>query len=96
MKRLQQRDSIREQVEQTRQEASDAPADMHISELDLSSRFEDILVEAGLTSFSDLLALFNEQGDEGLLNISGIGQQTLLEIKKGLRRHGHDLPVSEA
>ncbi|MEM9954241.1 MAG: DNA-directed RNA polymerase subunit alpha C-terminal domain-containing protein [Chloroflexota bacterium] len=96
MKRLERRDNIREQVEQEREAANEVPVDLHISELDLNARFENILVEAGITSVGDVLAVLEEQGDDGILNLSGIGQQALLDIKKGLRRHGHDVPMTEA
>ena len=96
MKRLQQRDTIRVEVESAREAANEIPTDLHISELDLSSRFENILVEAGMTSVGDVLDVLKEQGDDGILNLSGIGQQALLDIKKGLRRHGHDVPMTEA
>ena len=96
MKRLQRRDNIRDEVETARQAANEVPVDLHISELDLSSRFENILVEAGMTSVGDVLAVLAEQGDDGILNLSGIGQQALLDIKKGLRRHGHEIPMTEA
>ncbi len=96
MKRLQQRDTIRSEVESARKAANEVPTDLHISELDLSSRFENILIEAGMTSVGDVLAVLKDQGDDGILNLSGIGQQALLDIKKGLRRHGHDVPMTEA
>lgn len=96
MKRLQRRDNIRDQVEQEREDSNEVPTDLHISELDLNARFENILIEAGITSVSDVLAVLDEQGDEGILDLSGIGQQALLDIKKGLRRHGHDIPMTEA
>ena len=96
MKRLQRRDNIREEVQAARQAASEVPVDLHISELDLNSRFENILVEAGITSVGDVLAVLEKEGDEGILNLSGIGQQALLDIKKGLRRHGHDVKLTEA
>lgn len=95
-KRLERRDSIRDEVETTRQVANEIPTDLHISELDLSSRFEKILTEAGMTSVGDVLAVLADKGDDGILGLSGIGQQALLDIKKGLRRHGHDIPMTEA
>lgn len=96
MKRLERRDSIRDRVEEARQATNEVPVDLHISELDLNARFENILVEAGITSVGDVLAVLEEKGDDGILSLSGIGQQALLDIKKGLRRHGHEVKLTEA
>lgn len=96
MKRLERRDSIRKDVEVARETASDLPTNMSIAELELNTRFENILTEAGLNTVGDVLRVLDEDGDDGILNLSGIGQQALLEIKKGLRRQGHDIPATEA
>ncbi len=96
MKRLERRDSLREQAEQAEAVANSAPTDLPITELELNTRFENILDEAGIKTVGDILAVLDAQGDEGILNLSGIGQQALLEIKKGLRRQGHDVPMTEA
>lgn len=95
MKRLQRRDSIREEVASSRQ-AAELPTDLPIAELGLNARFENILTEADINTVADVLRVLDEDGDDGILNLSGIGQQALLDIKKGLRQQGHDVPATEA
>lgn len=96
MKRLQRRDNIREEVETARQDAASLPTDLPIQELELNTRFENILLDADIKTVGDVLRILNEDGDDGILELSGIGQQALIDIKKGLRAQGHDLPATEA
>lgn len=96
MKRLQQRDKIRQDIEQERDETDNVPTDMPIAELGLNTRFENILSEAGINTVQDVLNVLNDEGDEGILNISGLGNQALLDIKKSLRQQGHDVELTEA
>ena len=96
MKRLERRDSLRKEEESAREEANSVATDTPVTELELNTRFENILTEAGLNTVGDVLRVLDEDGDDGILNLSGIGQQALLEIKKGLRRQGHDVAATEA
>lgn len=96
MKRLQRRDKIREEIEQKHEETQNVPSDLAIAELGLNTRFENILVEAGITTVQDVLNVLSEDGDDGILDISGLGNQALLEIKKSLRQQGHDVELTEA
>lgn len=93
MKRLQRRDAIRDEIDVTR--SASVPTNLPIAELGLSSRFEKVLSENNLNVVGDLLDLLAEQGDDGLLGFSGIGQQALVDIKKSLRAQGFEVPVAE-
>lgn len=96
MKRLQQRDKIRQEIEQERDDVGGIPTDMPIAELGLNTRFENILTEAGINTVQDVLNVLNDEGDDGILDISGLGNQALLDIKKSLRQQGHDVELTEA
>ena len=91
IKRLQRRTELQQDSQ-----ASDTPTlstNLALSELGLDKRFVNILEEAGIVTAGDVLEALNEKGDDGILGISGIGQQTYIEIKKGLRTAGFELPV---
>lgn len=96
MKRLQRRDKIRQEIEQESEAANATPSDLPIAELGLNTRFENILAEAGINTVQDVLNVLNESGDDGILDISGLGNQALLEIKKSLRQQGHEVELTEA
>lgn len=93
MKRLQQRDQLR--AEQEAQEAELKPIDLPLEELDLNSRHLSILKENNIEVVQDVLDALAEAGDDGILDIDGLGQQALLELKKNLRQRGYDIPDSE-
>ena len=92
MKRLQRRDSIREEVE-TRGETG-LSTNLAVSELGLNTRFEKILAENGITIVQDILDALSEKGEDGILDINGLGQQALIDIKKSLRNLGFDVPAA--
>ena len=68
-----------------------AVADQPIEALDLGGRIENILIDAGLTTTGDVLERL-EHGDQALLDISGIGEKSLADVKSALRRLGYELP----
>jgi large subunit ribosomal protein L31 len=91
MKRLERKVNIRERGEsQTRS----LPSNLAVTELGLSKRFENLLGENGLTTVGDILTVLSEKGDDGILDINGIGQQALIDIKKSLRTAGFELPTA--
>ena len=92
MKRLQQRDSIREQVESQRSDER-ISANLAVSELGLNTRFERILAENDIVVVQDILNALSEKGEDGILDISGLGQQALIDIKKSLRNLGFEIPT---
>lgn len=94
IKRLQRRDALRENVE-TQREGEALPTDVSIDELGLSKRFTKVLADNEVFTAGDILKLFEDEGDDGVLGFSGIGQAALIEIKKSLRSQGFELPVEE-
>jgi large subunit ribosomal protein L31 len=74
----------------TREEAKTSP-ETSIEELELSSRAEGALREAGLANVGDVLGLM-EGGDQPLLDIDGFGRKSLADLKRALKRRGFELP----
>ena len=62
-----------------------------ISDLDLGTRVDKALEEAGITEVGHALAKL-ELGDAAILDIKGFGRKSLADLKKGLRRLGYVLP----
>jgi len=90
MKRLQQRDSIR--ASQEPEEPEKAPLDMPIADLELNTRYKNILEENGITVVSDVLSRLGEDDDENsILAIQGIGRKVLSDLKKMLRAQGYEI-----
>lgn len=90
MKRLQQRDSIR--ASQEPDEPETAPLSLPISELDLSERYTNILEENGIKVVGDVLNRLGEEDDENsILAIQGIGRKVLSDLKKLLRAQGYEI-----
>ena len=89
MKRLQQRDEMRssqEVVEET------APLNLPIADLDLSARYVNILAENDINVVGDVLTRLGEDDDENsILAIQGIGRKVLSDLKKMLRAEGYEI-----
>jgi len=90
MKRLERKANLREKSET---QSRSLPSNLAVTELGLSKRFENLLGENGLTTVGDILNVLSEKGDDGILEINGIGQQALIDIKKSLRTAGFELPT---
>jgi large subunit ribosomal protein L31 len=81
-----------EYVEDKKQkESSKTSPDRPIEELDLGSRYDNALKEAGIENVGQLLEKM-EGGESAILDIAGIGRKTLIDMKKQLRKMGYDLP----
>ncbi len=93
MRRLRARDEARE-AEERRRAARTSP-EIPLEELDLGTRQENLLTEAGFTKVGDLLDLLAEKGDEGLTDIKGVGLKALADTKRALRARGFVLPGDE-
>ena len=65
--------------------------DRPVAELDLGTRVENVLVEAGLSTIGDILERL-EGGEQAMLDISGFGRKSLIDLKKTLRQMGYKLP----
>lgn len=93
MRRLRARDEALREAE-LRQAARTSPA-LPITELELNTRLENLLSEAGIQNVGDILALLEEKGDEGLTEIKGVGLKALADTKRSLRSRGFVLPGDE-
>ena len=88
-KRLQARkDYLSEQ--QAKEEEKVSP-ERPIEELGLGTRVDKALEEAGLKTVGDVLTRL-EGGEQALLDISGFGRKSLIDLKKALRTLGYKLP----
>lgn len=91
MRRLQRRDDKAAEVEA--REAAKVPMDLPLEELGLNMRFVNILAENGIKNVQDFLEKLDEGGEEGILDLPGIGRKALSDIKKSLRTRGYELPA---
>jgi large subunit ribosomal protein L31 len=82
MRRLQRREEIITEVDE--QVDMESPRVLPISVVNLGTRAEKALLAEGVESVGDLLDRL-EQGDDGLLAITGVGQKALIDVKKYLR-----------
>ncbi len=90
MKRLQQRDQIRTALDDAA--ADRRPLDLPIIELDIGARYTHILAENGILVVSDVLDRLGDEDDEdSILAIQGIGRKVLSDMKKTLRARGYQL-----
>ena len=90
MKRLQQRDEIRSKQDQ--QDAERTPLNLPIRELDLATRYTNILEDNGIKVVADVLDRLGDEDDENsILAIQGIGRKLVSDVKKTLRAKGYEL-----
>lgn len=93
MKRLQVRDNLIAEVEAREQERTSP--DVPITEIELDKRYINVLVDNGIEVIGDLMARWDEGGDDAILAISGIGRKVLADLKKALRNRGYEVPEYE-
>jgi len=93
MKRLRVRDQMIAEEESRDQERTSP--DVPITDLGLDKRYTNIFIENGIEVIGDLLARWDEGGDDAILAISGIGRKVLADTKKLLRTRGYDIPEYE-
>ncbi|MFU8826166.1 MAG: DNA-directed RNA polymerase subunit alpha C-terminal domain-containing protein [Brevefilum sp.] len=77
--------------EQKAKEEGKVTSDRPVADLDLGTRVENVLVEAGLATIGDILVRM-EGGEQAMLDISGFGRKSLIDLKKTLRQMGYKLP----
>jgi len=77
--------------EQKRKKAEKTSPDRPVEELELGTRANAALAEAGITNVGHILKKL-EGGEEALLELAGVGRKTLIDIKKNLRKFGYKLP----
>jgi large subunit ribosomal protein L31 len=88
-KRLQVRQDYIE--EQQAKSAGKLVLDRPVAELNLGTRVENVLAEAGLTTIGEILTRL-EGGEKAMLDISGFGRKSLIDLKKTLRQMGYQIP----
>lgn len=93
-KRLEQRDALRRE-RAAEQQTEVANTDMPLSELGIQKRFLPILEENDIRLVGDVLDILENDGDNGILSIDGLGQQALIELKRSLRQEGFDVPSAD-
>lgn len=93
MRRLRAREDALAAAE--RRAAAKTSPEITIESLDLGTRLENLLTEAGLEKVGDVLAILEEKGDDGLTEIKGFGLKALADTKRGLRARGFTLPGDE-
>ena len=90
MKRLQQRDEIRTALEKEEEERT--PLDLPIAELGIGGRYTNILADNGINIVEDVLDRLGDEDDENsILAIQGIGRRVVSDMKKSLRSRGYQL-----
>ncbi|MBN1426919.1 MAG: 50S ribosomal protein L31 [Anaerolineae bacterium] len=94
LKRLKARDELLTAEEEQR-EMLRSP-ELAISELELGTRYEKALAEAGVTMAGQIVDILNEGGDEALLAIKGFGHKALIDVKRKLRTRGFMLNEEES
>jgi len=93
MKRLQERDRRRAELEETVETGPDLGASLET--LEVGKRYIQAMLDDGLKTIGDVLNRLNEDGDDGLTRISGIGIKVLADVKKQLRNLGLEVPETE-
>ena len=86
MKRLQVRDDRVAEVEA--KVAAEANADFPLEELELGKRYIKIMNEAGINLISDLIDKINNDGDDSILELPGIGVKVLADAKRRISERG--------
>ena len=69
-----------------------AEADLPISALDLGKQYTELLENNGIKTAADFVKRIQEEGDDGILSIRGVGRKILTDAKKRLRARGYELP----
>ncbi|MDY6872502.1 MAG: DNA-directed RNA polymerase subunit alpha C-terminal domain-containing protein [Chloroflexota bacterium] len=77
--------------DQKAKEEEKVSPDRPIEELELGTRVDNVLDEAGLKTIGDVLERL-EGGEKAMLDISGFGRKSLIDLKKALRQMGYKLP----
>lgn len=88
-KKLQAREAyLQDQVDR---EAEKTSPDLAIVSLELGTRSEKVLANAGLENVGQVIDLL-AQGDQVLLDIDGFGRKSLADLKRRLKQRGYSLP----
>lgn len=82
MRRLQKREEIQVQTETVKEGRK--VENYSIEEMELGTRVNNALSQAGLVTVGDVLNLLKE-GDDAVLALQGVGQTALIKIKRYMR-----------
>jgi large subunit ribosomal protein L31 len=85
-KKLEIRDQFRAAA--AARDATKTSPDQPVSGLELGSRAETALANAGLHSIAAVVERFEQQGEESFLSLEGFGRKSLIDLKKRLRARG--------
>jgi large subunit ribosomal protein L31 len=85
MRRLQKREEIQVQTDTVKQRRM--PENFGVEEMELGTRVNNAITQAGLTTVGDVLSLL-KQGDDAVLALQGVGQTALIKIKRYMRDEG--------
>jgi large subunit ribosomal protein L31 len=88
-KKLQARQEYLE--EQHQREESQTSPELAITELELGTRIESSLADAGIEIVGQALERM-AGGDQAMLDIDGFGRKSLADLKRALKRQGFELP----
>jgi len=88
-KRLQARQEYME--DQQAKEEGKVSSDQSIEILGLGTRVDNVLEEAGVKTIADVIERL-EGGEKAMLDISGFGRKSLIDLKKALRQQGYKIP----
>jgi len=92
MRKLERRERLLAEAE--KQKAQTTSPKLLIMELEIGTRFQKVLLGAGIKTVGDALMKL-EEGDEALTNLKGFGLKSLATLKKRLRARGFVLPGDE-
>ncbi len=92
MKRLEAREKILSAAEVRALERTSP--ELPVTELELGTRIEKVLLAAGIETAGDILTRLEEGGEEALLSIKGFGHKALIDVKRRMRARGFELPGS--
>lgn len=84
-RRLERQAAILQKME--KEEETTSPVNLGLEEMELGTRANNALKDAGLATVGDVLEVLN-QGDDALLALPGIGQHILINIKRFMRAEG--------
>jgi large subunit ribosomal protein L31 len=90
-RKLQARQSYVDQ-QKSREDSKTSPT-RAVADLGLGTRPTNALTAAGLTTVGEVLERLS-QGEASMLEIEGFGRKALIDLKKGLRNLGYELPAA--
>ncbi len=90
LKKLKRREQKMEEAESRKAERT-SPG-LSITELGLSTRVENVLLDASIKTVGDILTRLETGGDKAMMNVKGFGLKSLTTLKKLLRSQDFVLP----